>query len=285
MICVADSGSTKTDWVFAPMGSCDQDEWIRLSSQGLNPFYVSSKEVEHTIEKTIPEDLLSQVTNVFFYGAGCSSEERKSLIAKGIQPKFVNAKVEVEHDLLAAARASCQNETGVVSILGTGSNSCKYDGLHIIDNVSNLGFLLGDEGSGGDIGRYLVKARCYREMPPKMEEIFDQHFDFDKERMLDQVYHRPMANRYMASFAPFAAKYIQEPFIRRLVKSTFESFADRHLIKYDVPNWEHHFIGSIAASFEDVLVEVLNERGLRMGRIVRHPVNALLKYHLKGYAI
>lgn len=284
MICVADSGSTKTDWVFAKPGAGPND-WLRHSSQGLNPFYVSTQEVEQTIERAIPEGLLSQTTHVYFYGAGCSSAERSRLLLKGIEPQFKHAKVEVDHDLLAAARASCHNSNGVVSILGTGSNSCKYNGLEIIDNVDNLGFLLGDEGSGADIGRSLVKARCYREMPKHIEERFDDQFEWDKEEMLKQVYHRPMPNRYMASFAPFCDQYHDEPFIKDLVKKAMLEFIDRHLVKYNVPDWEHHFIGSIASHFEEELRAVMQQRGLRLGNIIKHPVHALLNYHMAQHAV
>ncbi len=284
MICVADSGSTKTDWVFAQPGGKKED-WLRFSSQGLNPFYVSTQEVAQTIEKAIPLEIREQTTHVYFYGAGCSSPDRNQVLVKGIEPKFKTAKVEVDHDLLAAARASCQNENGVVSILGTGSNSCKYNGREIVDNVDNLGFLLGDEGSGADIGRALVKARCYREMPADIQARFDEQFDWDREKMLQQVYHRPMPNRYMASFAPFCGEHIHEPFIQGLVKSVMLEFIDRHLLKYDVPDWEHHFIGSIAAHFEGELKVVMKKRGLKLGKIIKHPVHSLLNFHLEQHAL
>jgi N-acetylglucosamine kinase-like BadF-type ATPase len=261
------------------------DEWLRFSSQGLNPFYVSTQEVTQTIERAIPEDVRAQTTHVYFYGAGCSSPDRNQVLVKGIRPMFTDANVEVDHDLLAAARASCHNANGVVSILGTGSNSCKYDGTHIVDNVENLGFLLGDEGSGADIGRALVKARCYREMPEYIQARFDEQFDWDKEKMLQQVYHRPMPNRYMASFAPFCSEHKHDPFIQDLVKSAMLEFVDRHLLKYDVPEWNHHFIGSIAAYFEDELSVVMKKRGLKLGQIIKHPVHSLLNFHLEQHAL
>jgi len=285
VIVVADSGSTKTDWIFTQPGE-SPEQWRRYSSQGLNPFYVSTQEVKQTVENAIPEELRSEVTHVYFYGAGCSSPERNEVIALGLIPCFPeNAHVEVDHDLLAAARASCHNEQGVVSILGTGSNSCMYDGDRIVDNVANLGFMLGDEGSGGHIGKELVRARCYREMPEDLAKVFDDMFGFDKEVMLHQVYHRPLPNRYMASFAPFAAKQEEHPFIQALIKRVFAEFVDRHLMKYDSKGWPHHFIGSIASIFEDELDEVLSSRNLKKGDILKHPVDALLNYHIEQHAI
>jgi glucosamine kinase len=277
VICVADSGSTKTDWV--ALGPQVQEE-IRFKTIGLNPFFVSETLVSRTVSEAKPESLDDQVQAVYFYGAGCSSAKRNEIIERGLKEVFPNAKIEVFHDLLGAARACCQHEEGIASILGTGSNSCLYNGEKIIDNVTNLGYVLGDEGSGGHIGKQLIRARSYREMPSDIQEDFDAMFGYDHEEMLQAIYHNPLPNRFLASFAPFCSKHREHQFVQDLVKGVFGAFVRKHLVKYGQPEMPHHFLGSVAKEFESELKSVMDEHGLRMGRVMRKPIDLLMRYHL-----
>lgn len=282
MIIIADSGSTKTDWQIVDPRSGSYQEF---SSIGLNPFFVTDKLVARTVSEAKPDGIGENVQAVYFYGAGCSSPKRNEVIERGLREVFPKAKCEVYHDLLGAARAGCQREAGVASILGTGSNSCLYDGHEIVDNVTNLGYVLGDEGSGGHIGKELIRARSYRDMPSDIEDAFDKMFGYEHEEMLQSVYHNPLPNRYLASFAPFCGENKDHAFFQELIERVFESFITKHLIKYDAEGLPFHFVGSIASHFESELQSVMAKHGLQLGRVIKKPIEMLRKYHSADHAI
>lgn len=282
MICVADSGSTKTDWRVVDLAN---EERIDFSTIGLNPFFVSENLIAQTVAEAKPDGIGVQVKAVYFYGAGCSSPRRNVVIEKGLRDVFPNATIEVYHDLLGAARACCQHSEGIASILGTGSNSCRYDGEKIVDNVTNLGYVLGDEGSGGHIGKELIRARSYREMPKEIEADFDAAFRYEHEDMLQSVYHNPLPNRFLASFARFCGKHRAHPFIQGLLRQVFQSFVTKHLLKYNASDLPHHFLGSIAQEFESELAQVLKEHGLTIGTVIKKPIELLTQFHRDSHGI
>lgn len=282
MICIADSGSTKTDWVLVDELSKDE---FRFVSMGLNPFYVHQKKIEEVFQSTIPPEMVSRIKAIHFYGAGCSNQKRNQIVNDALSNASFCEKVFVYHDLLGAARAACQFTQGVASILGTGSNSCLYDGMKILDNIDNLGFVLGDEGSGGHIGKELIRARCYRDMPADIAKHIDSVYKFDKDEVLDHVYHDPLPNTFVASFAPICSEFRDSEFIQKLLHDVFSEFVEKHLIKYAHPEWPHHFLGSIACEFETELRNVLKEFGLTPGIFERKPINALVKYHLNEHEV
>lgn len=282
MICVADSGSTKTDWV---VKTNREDQGQTFKTIGLNPFFASAKLVEQTVLEARPESIAKEVEAVHFYGAGCSSPTRNEVIKRGLVDVFPNATIYVYHDLLGAARACCQREEGIASILGTGSNSCHYDGEKIVDNVTNLGFILGDEGSGGHIGKQLIRAHSYREMPADLQEDFDRTYKYDHEEMLQAIYSNPLPNRYLASFAPFCSKHRQHPFTQHLLHEVFDAFVRKHLVKYRVPDIEHHFLGSVAYEFKEELALIMREHGLKMGKVIPKPIELLSSYHLDEHGL
>lgn len=280
MICVADSGSTKTDWVVVDPESGAQAE---ITTIGFNPFFINPAEIGQALQAAFGPAHQKNITRVHFYGAGCSSPERNNIISTGIKQVFSNAEVFVEHDLLAAARATCQFESGVACILGTGSNSCYYDGTVITDNVPSLGFILGDEGSGSALGRRLIQAFIYREMPPVLSQKFVETYHLDKETILDHVYKKPLPNRYLASFAPFCSDHISDPFIEALVNQTLEEFITRHVKKYPLlPTDKVGFVGSIAWTFREQVILLLHKHGLQEGVFIRKPIGHLVKYHVPG---
>ncbi|GAB4379497.1 MAG: ATPase [Salibacteraceae bacterium] len=276
MMIIADSGSTKTDWAICHGAG----EVKYLTGVGLNPFFVSEDEVAAEVERVIGKGRASDEHTVFwFYGAGCSNELRKSIVRNGLKRIFPGASVHVHHDLLGAARALCRNDPGVACILGTGSNSCLYDGKEIIDNIKALGYVLGDEGSGADLGKALVRAYAYREMPTDIAESFTA-LTGGVESILEAVYNQPLANRYLASFAPFCSEWLAHPFMKKLVENRFACFVERHLLKYSsVTSLTVHFVGSVAFHFAEILTQVCNSRGLQTGTILKRPIDALIEYH------
>lgn len=278
MIVVADSGSTKTDWVFIfPDGRRQL-----VHTAGFNP--VLHDEAMISAELSLRFKNLSfthQVEKLFFYGAGCWDDKRASVIVRAVQPFLPNAVIDVEHDLLGAARATCGNHPGIACILGTGSNSCLFDGTNIIDNVTNLGFLLGDEGSGTHLGKRIIRAFFYREMPKELEEEMKEQFPGGKTDILDKIYEGEKPNVFLASFASWIGDRIDHPFIQQMVSRSFSEFLDRHVLKYrgchELPV---HFVGSLAFHFQKQLRSCCEERQLTVGKIISKPIDELVAYHL-----
>ncbi|MCB0664001.1 MAG: hypothetical protein KDC24_14740 [Saprospiraceae bacterium] len=277
MILVCDSGSTKADWKYADGVHPDGT----ISTMGFNPVFHK----EDFIKSELTKDLLPRidataVNHIFFYGAGCWDSELKMVIKKPLAELFPNATIEVEHDLLGAARATCGDHPGIACILGTGSNSCSYDGTTVVDNVTNLGFMVGDEGSGSFLGKMLLRSYFYREMPAELAALFEAQFPEGKSEILNRVYNQPAPNVYLASFAHFLSDQKKHFFIENLVYKAFSEFVDRNVKKYKghlhVPV---HFIGSVAFHFSDILQVVMEERALKMGKIIKKPIDHLMEYH------
>lgn len=277
MIVVTDSGSTKADWVFAASAGTQR----LVQTRGLNPFFHPADQIERVLgQELAPHVDLATVDAVYFYGAGCSDEKRVGIMTEGLMRIFPNAHIQVDHDLLAAARATCGHQPGIACILGTGSNSCLFDGRAILDNITSLGYLVGDEGSGSHLGKYLIRGYFYREMPDHIAELFRQEFVPDKSAVLDQIY-GATPNVYLASLATFVRLHLNEPYIRELALTSFRTFIQRHILKY--PKHQElpvHFIGSIAYHFGVLLLDVLTEFQLTPGVILRKPIDQLVTYHL-----
>jgi len=280
MIVVADSGSTKTDWVFI----LADGSHLLISSAGFNPVLHDESTIRHELEISFGElDMLDQVEQVFFYGSGCWDKKRADVIVRGIGPFFPNASIVVEHDLLGAARATCGADPGIACILGTGSNSCLFDGNDIIDNVTNLGYLIGDEGSGTHMGKRIIRAYFYREMPKDLEAEMREQFPGGKTDILDKIYESPKPNVFLASFASWIGDRAHHPFIQQLVKRSFDEFLDRHVRKYEGhEKLPIHFVGSLAHHLQHILRASCEERGLTVGKILPKPVGELVAFHLGG---
>ncbi|GJM32521.1 MAG: ATPase [Saprospiraceae bacterium] len=276
MIVIADSGSTKADWAVM-----HQDETRNLSTMGFNPVFHNSDQIYGELDKAfINTQERAMVEGVFYYGSGCWDQKRKAVIKQALNRIFNNARIEVQHDLLGAARASCGNDPGISCIMGTGSNSCLYDGVDVIDNVTNLGYMLGDEGSGTFLGKMLIQTYFYREMPKEMAPAFEAFIGGGKSTILDKVYGKETPNVYLASLTKFMAETIDHPFIQRLLYKGFATFIDRHVRKYKGHlGLPIHFIGSIAYHFQDVLRLVLEERSMTAGQFIQKPIDELVKYH------
>lgn len=274
MILTADGGSTKCDWALA------DDEGVRyLSTRGLNPFACD----DETIARILDSELLScldaaRVEAVYFYGAGCIFDGAERT-ARALGARFAGAHIEVESDMAGAARALYGNGSGIAAILGTGSNSCLYDGRRIVHNVPPLGYILGDEGSGANIGRTVVADILKGLAGDRVREMLYQECGTSYDRIIEQVYRRPEANRYLAGFARFAARHLALPPIRAAVERSFDAFVERNLMQYPVWEYPIGFVGSIAHFFREPLTSALARRSLSPQAIMRRPIEALARYH------
>jgi glucosamine kinase len=277
MVIIADCGSTKCDWLLVHGGRDQQLE----NTVGFSPFFHTTSEIEAIIKtQLLPKLEADTVEQIWFYGTGVHDAHRADIIAQALRSVFPKANVDVEHDLLGAARAACKRSAGIACILGTGSNSCYYDGEKILDNVISLGWLLGDEGSGTHLGKALLRAWFYRELPADLNADFNSEYPEGPDAIKDRIYEKG-ANAYLASFTKFLGEHLEHPFIRQLVSESLGAFLDHHVRKYSghlhVPV---NFVGSIAYHFKGVLSECMEARKLRLGEIIRKPIYSLAEYHL-----
>lgn len=277
MILIADSGSSKTDWCFLQDGQPIQ----AVSTIGFNPVLTNTAKIYKELEKKFTDIKINQVVNaVHYYGAGCWDEVSCTIVEKAIKAIFPNAKINVTNDLLGAARSVCGKKAGIACILGTGANSCLYDGETIIDNVPALGFIIGDEGSGAYLGKQLLKSYFYRELPEKLATKLIAEQPISKQLLLKNIYQSTTGNRYLAEFAKFVIQNKAHPFILQIIETAFDNFLDRQVKKYlGVATYPIHFIGSIAYFLEDILTHRLLESGLQKGNIIRQPIDGLVDFH------
>ena len=278
MILIADCGSTKIDWCVLN-GS---EKVAQIFTTGMNALLLTQEEMTQRIhDELLPHIESYPVNEIYYYGAGIISDEIKSHVRGALKANIPGAeKIEVETDLLAAARALCGRKPGIACILGTGSNSCYYDGEKVVDNVSPLGYILGDEGSGAVMGKLLVGDVLKKQLPEHLCEQFLKEYDTDRTQIINAVYRQPAANRYLAHFAPFLQKNIDEPAIHDLVFRSLTAFFVRN-----VESYEHYkelpvnFVGSIAHVQRKVLMEAAAARGITVGLIIQNPMEGLIKYH------
>lgn len=278
MILIADSGSTKTHWCVADCQFVERE----IFTKGINPFYQKEVEISDEIEfGLLPELEEIQVDAVYFYGAGCSFREKKELVRLALAAHFTDAIIEIESDLLGAARALFQQDKGIACILGTGSNSCLYNGIEIVQNVSPLGFILGDEGSGAVLGKHLIADCLKNQLPERLSNQLLDEYDLTPSLILDNVYKKPFPNRFLAKFTPFILEHIEEPTIFNLIYDSFDAFFIRNVMQYPLENMKVGFVGSVAYYFRDTLEIVASERGIVISEIVQSPMEGLVKYHSK----
>ncbi len=277
MVIIADCGSTKCDWLIVKGGRDQQLE----NTVGFSPFFHSSTEIREIVETQLcPKIDPRAVTHLWFYGTGVHDEHRAAIIHAPLQLLFPTAVIEVDHDLLGSARAACGRTAGIACILGTGSNSCYYDGEKIVDNVPSLGWLLGDEGSGTHLGKALLRALFYRELPHDLVLAFEKEHPEGLDAIKDKVYEKG-ANRYLAQFTKFLGENMTHPFIKNLVAKSLGDFLDCHVLKYSgARSVPVSFVGSIAYHFQPILEECMKTRGLQLGNIIRKPIYPLAEFHL-----
>lgn len=279
MILIADSGNTKTDWCCID----GLDAVNSFSTSGLNALILPKDKVLSIFQSEVSEKTEGMsFSHIYFYGAGCIDASVKLKVEEALSKVFPNATVTVESDLLGAARSLCGDKPGIACIIGTGSNSCLYDGTEIVDNVPSLGYILGDEGSGAVLGRMLISDVMKGVLPESLVKKFQERYNLDPVTVVHRVYNESDANRFLASVTPFLLENIEEPAIHRLVLNAFKSFFTRNIMCYD--NYKNKLInvtGSIGWYFKDVLHEAADAMDCSLGAISRAPMEGLVDYHLR----
>ncbi|ETN95084.1 BadF-type ATPase [Zhouia amylolytica] len=284
MILIADGGSTKCDWIAVDETG---NTLFKTRTKGVNPALLSKKEVVERIAES-PElsSHKAEVKKVFFYGAGCGMEKQQKGLAKAFKRFFVEAEViDVKEDLAAAVYA-CTEEAGVVCILGTGSNCCYFDGKEIYTRMPSLGYTIMDDASGNFIGKQLLRAYYFKQMPEYLADKFRVEYDLDPTKVKKKLYKKANPNAYLASFAKFLFENIEEPFFQALLKEAALSFLKSHLMLFreELLTKPAHFVGSIAYYAKDQITEVLKEHGIQTGKFVRRPIDGLVRYHTSKVA-
>jgi glucosamine kinase len=280
MILIADSGSSKTDWTVL------ENKQVQESFQtvGINPYFWTTEQIVEELWANVVGHVNEQhITEIYFYGAGCSTESKRNIVKAAFLEIFKKAHIiQIEHDLQAAAVALCGKNAGVACILGTGSNACVFDGEKIMNQPINLGFWLGDEGSGGSLGKELIKAYLHKEMPEALWQDLKNTYNIGLEEVLENAYQKKSPNRYFASFSPFLSKHIQNEFIKNMLIQNFNSFLEKYILKMsDVQTLPIHFVGSVAFYFQEILGECLKQKGLQMGKIIKSPMEGLIEFYQK----
>ena len=276
MILIADSGATKTDWRLL----ADDGTVAQARTQGFNPYFITTPQIEAVLRTELLPQLSAPPTEVFFYGAGCLAPEKAAVVQRALEVVFPETTVYVLHDLLAAARALCGHQPGIACILGTGANSCYYDGSRITAQRPNLGFWLGDEGSGGYLGKRLLTDFMHEALPADLLHLFERRYHATRDQMLHELYTQPMPSRYAASFAKFLFDHLDHPYAARLVYDAFAQFFERYVEKYaEAARCPVHFVGSVAFYYGNVLRRVASDRGVRLQHVLESPIAGLTLYH------
>jgi glucosamine kinase len=276
MILVADSGSTKTEWKILKDGVPHES----IFSSGINPYFLSDKEIYELFLKEIND--LSRYTfrKLYYYGTGCNSDSKNNTVREALKRFFSAGEIFIGSDLLGAARSLCQNEPGIACIMGTGSNSCFYNGSEIISNVSPLGYILGDEGGGAVIGRKLVAGILKKQVPQNVINCFFDTYKLTPAEILENIYMKPFPNRFLGQFARFISSNIEIPELQDIITSCFDDFIRRNVLQYPEAKVLHvHFTGSIAYHFKPFLEDLLTKNNLKRGIITLSPMENLMKYH------
>lgn len=276
MIIVADGGSTKVDWALIEDGKL----WKRVFTHGANPFFRTGEDIsEELFHKLVPEVEGHRVESVHFFGAGCVGGAKNEIIRDAIHVSLQAGNVEVGSDMLGAAKGLLGDRKGIACILGTGSNSGYYDGKEITENVSPLGFILGDEGSGAVLGRLFVGACLKNQFGKELKAEFLEQTGFQSGDFIEHVYRGKQPNRFLAGFAPFIKQHLSDERIYRMVETSFEDFFRRNVMQYDYENTAICFTGSVAYHFQDVLRSVAHRLHLQLAEIVASPMEGMIAYY------
>lgn len=273
---IADSGSTKTEWCLLNGKSAKT-----FYTQGLSPYFLSAEQIEYIINEELKIKLKNtEPDEIWFYGTGCSNADNVRLVKKAVQKVFGGAKIHVDHDLMGAAKALCGPEKGIACILGTGSNSCYYNGKKIVKNSPGLGYVLGDEGSGAYMGRKVIQYFLYNTFDGDLLDRFHAKYNTNSDEILSAVYKKPLPNRYLAGFTGFLAENRGHYMIENIIEDSFNDFFFNHVYKYR-ESWTMpvNFTGGVAYGFRDVLKEMCRSFELQLGKVIKKPMDGLVKFH------
>ena len=276
MILVADSGSSKADWTI----TVSENERVEFSTKGLNPFFVNEKEICKLLSGYDEvQKYNSKIREVHFFGAGCSSPDKREIVSNGLSKVFSKAFINVEDDVLGAVYATCGTRKGFTCVLGTGSNIAFFDGEQAHYGKHGIGFVLGDEGSGTYFGKKIITAYLYGLMPADLKKAFEAIYEIDKESIIANVYQKPSPNIYLASFSRFMYKHRDNALIQSILFQGFEEFARIHILRQsNYQAYPCHFVGSISYFFQDILTEVCKKYKIKLGKVIASPINALTEY-------
>lgn len=271
---IAESGSTKTDWVLLQKGKKHK----YFKTEGINPYLQNTADIIAQLEMQWSHK--ETVDEIYFYGAGINSKSNKEIVKSALQVFFETKKVEVESDMLAAARGLSQNKKGMICILGTGCNACFYDGKKIKDQLPSLGYIAGDEGSGNHMGKRILQYYAYNTFDTELRMYFEEHYGDDMNLIIDKLYKQPFPNRFLASFVPLLVANRGHFMVENIIEDSFIEFFQQHLFKYR-QSWKHpiYFTGSIAFLFKDVITDLCHQYEFDLGRILQNPLDGLLEYH------
>ena len=275
-ILIADSGSTKCEWCLL-----DNGKKKKVITKGISPYFLNADEIVALLQKELLIKLKQNtIKKIFFYGTGLKDNNNKRILHTSLQKIFTNAYIEVQTDLLGAARALCKDEKGIACILGTGCNSCYYNGKKVIKNSPGLGYVLGDEGSGAYLGKKVLQHYLYKTFDEELMFAFDKKYNINANEILNHVYQQPQPNRYLASFAMFLAENRNHYMIENIIEDGLNDFFFTHLRKYH-ESWLYpiHFTGSIAYGFKDVIASLCNSYEMELGNVIKQPIDGLIKYH------
>jgi glucosamine kinase len=279
MILVADSGSTKTEWRVIKNGIPQES----LFSSGINPYFLSAEQIYILLEKELFSFSGHSFDIIYFYGTGCNSESKNNTVREALNRFFPAKEIRIGSDLLGAARSLCQADPGIACIMGTGSNSCFYDGSVIVSNVPPLGYILGDEGGGAVIGRKLLSAVLKKQVPGTVIDLFFDTYRMTPSEILESVYMKPFPNRFLGQYARFIAANIQVPELQEIIKTCFAEFITRNILQYPESQFlPINFTGSIAVHFRVFLEELLTRHKLKPGIISLSPMSDLVKFHINN---
>jgi len=278
MILVADSGSTKTDWLGFHSGKN-----ISFNTQGINPYFLNAQDIYKVLSKVeMLHEYANEVKEIYFYGAGCSTPDKHEIISNGLSLFFPNAFISVENDLIGCAFATCGDEKGLICILGTGSNVSYFDGTSTFDSNYGLGYILGDEGSGTFFGRKMITSYLYGQMPEDLSVLFARDYEVDKEAVITNVYQKPLPNTYLAGFSRFMYEHRAHPYILKVLEDGFQEFIDINVKDFkDYDSLKCHFVGSIAFYYQDILKNVCERNGVHVGKVLQKPIEGIFNYILK----
>lgn len=276
IILIADSGSTKAEWCLL-----DGKKRKTIYTQGMSPYFLDTEQIQQILAIELKSKLKNvEPDEVYYYGTGCANPENVKSVKQALKKIFTKATISIDHDLMGAAKALCGSEKGVACILGTGSNSCYYNGKKIIKNSPGLGYILGDEGSGAYLGKKVVQYYLYNTFDPDLMDRFNAKYNTTNVEILDAVYKHPLPNRFLAGFVPFLIENRGHFMIENIIEDGFNDFFFNHIYKYR-ESWimPIHFIGSVAFGFKDVLKDMCNAYELELGRVLKNPMDGLVKYH------
>jgi N-acetylglucosamine kinase-like BadF-type ATPase len=278
MILIADSGSSKTNWCLAKADGEKQ----YFNTEGYNPYFVDTEYIVNSLKEHLPAGISNdEVGEVYYYGAGCFPG-KDFVLTDSLITFFSRAKIFIELDLLAAARALLGASPGFAAILGTGTNTCLYDGQKITENIDSLGYILGDEGSGAAIGKKLLGDYIRGYMPGEITRLFYETFQLDKEAIFERLYGQPLGNIFCAEFGKFVGQHIDDPYFYDLVKNSFHELFQNLVSRYrNYTSWSFNCVGTVGYTFKDILLEVAHEFNMPQGKIIKAPIDGLVEYHMQ----